>query len=147
MQGNKKVLIAAVLLLLISVSFTTYAIYQSAVNVNTSVNAARWNVVFKKDSSTPIVESETITLTSADCPGNSHVAAGVIAPGATCTKTIILDAGNSQVDVTYTATAGPVTVGGDTVEGFTASLSPASGQILNGSETRTAESCRYRTTR
>ena len=46
MKGNKKILVIAVLLLLISVSFTTYAIYKTSVAGNAKVTAATWDVKF-----------------------------------------------------------------------------------------------------
>ncbi len=134
MKGNKKLLVVAVLLLLIAVSYSTYAIYKTSVAGNAEVTAAAWTVQFKNGQTT-LEDNYTVTLTGADC-NNTHVAPGKIAPGATCTKTIMLDATGTEVDVAYTATAGTVTAekGGNAVattnaNAFTASLSPASGTI------------------
>jgi len=143
MKGNKKILVIAVLLLLISVTFSTYAIYRTAVGGNATVTAATWNVAFKNGQTT-LEDTYTLTLTAADCT-NTHVAEGKIAPGATCTKTITLDASGTEVDVAYSATAGTVTAtknssSVDTTDAnaFTASLSPASGTIsYSGTQTQT----------
>ena len=136
---NKKALIVVALLLLISVSFTSYAIYKSKLDANATVSAAIWDVTFEDSSSVALTQN--ITFTSAEC-SNNHVAPGKIAPGATCTKTIILNAGNSEVDVTYSATAGAATVGGNAVSAsanqFTVSLTPASGTITYDASGRTA---------
>ncbi len=127
---NKKALIVVALLLLISVSFTSYAIYKSKLDANATVSAAVWDVSFTDSSE--VVLTQNITFTNAEC-SNNHVAPGKIAPGATCTKTIILDAGSSEVDVAYSATAGAATVGGSAISSdanqFTVSLLPASGTI------------------
>ena len=104
MKGNKKVLVIAVLLLLIAVSYGTYAIYKTSVSGNASVTAATWNVQFK-NGETALTDSFTLTFGASDCVNNSHVADGVIAPGATCTKDITLVATGTQVDVDYTVTA------------------------------------------
>ena len=147
MKGNKKILVIAVLLLLIAVSYTTYAIYKTKVAGNAEVTAATWAVVFK-DGSDTINETNAITFTGAECT-NAHVAEGKIAPGATCTKTITLDATGTEVDVAYTVSTGTVTAekGGSDVpttnaNAFTATLENAnhetSGTILmSGSQTQT----------
>ena len=145
MKGNKKVLVVAVLLLLIAVSYTTYAIYKTSVAGNAEVTAATWAVEFK-DGATTIEDTDTITFTGAECT-NAHVAEGKIAPGATCTKTITLDASGTEVDVAYTVSTGTVTAekGGSAVptttitnaNAFTATLSPANGTIpMTGSQTQ-----------
>lgn len=143
MKGNKKLLVVAVLLLLITVSFATYAIYKSSVATNAEVTAAIWNVSFK-NGQTEITSTENITFTASECV-NNHVLAGKIAPGATCTKTIILDATGTQVDVTYAASAGAVTAtkGGSAASttganAFTATLSPADGTIAYNAAEQTA---------
>ena len=47
MKGNKKILVIAVLLLSIAVSYGTYAIYKTAITGTGSVTAATWAVQFK----------------------------------------------------------------------------------------------------
>ena len=145
MKGNKKILVIAVLLLLIAVSYTTYAIYKTSVDTNSTVTAAAWTVKFKNGSN-EITDSTTIEFAAADCTGNLHVANGVIAPGATCRKTITLDVTGTQVDVAYTATTGTVTatknnesVSTSGANTFSASLSPASGTIAFGNTTQDLE--------
>ena len=142
MKGNKKILVIAALLLLIAASYTTYAIYKESVNANATVTAAAWTVEFKNGQDT-ITSTTNIVFSGTDCD-NTHVAPGKIAPGATCTKTISLDAVGTEVDVAYTATAGTVTAtkGGSAVattgaNAFTTSLSPSSGTINIGSSTAT----------
>ena len=143
MKGNKKLLVVAILLLLITVSFTTYAIYKTSVDANAEVTAAAWAVQFK-NGNTVITDDATITLSGSDCT-NNHVAEGKIAPGATCTKEITLDATGTEVDVTYTVSTGTVTAekGGDAVatanaNAFTATLSPSTGTIAYNAQSHTA---------
>ncbi len=145
MKGNKKILVAALLVLLIAVSFTTYAIYKTSVAGTAEVTAARWDVEFK-DGSDTLTNNYEVTLSGSDC-SNNHVAPGKIAPGASCTKQIVLDATNAEVDVTYTATVDSANItaekGGSTVattnaNAFTATLSPASGTITYDASTKTA---------
>ena len=147
MKGNKKILVIAVLLLLIAVSYTTYAIYKTSLAGNAEVTAAVWDVKFK-NGATALENNYTVELTGADCT-NAHVAEGKIAPGATCTKEITLDASQAEVDVTYDVTVGTVTAekGGSPVEttganAFTATLENEShettGTIAYNAGTKTA---------
>ena len=147
MKGNKKILVIAVLLLLIAVSYTTYAIYKTAAAGNAEVTAAKWDVKFK-NGSTELTNNYTVELTGADCT-NTHVAEGKIAPGATCTKEITLDASQAEVDVTYDVTVGTVIAekGGETVSttganAFTATLlnesNETNGTIAYNAGTKTA---------
>ena len=140
MKGNKKILVIAVLLLLIAVSYGTYAIYKTAITGTGSVTAATWAVQFK-NGNTVLEDNFTVTFDSSDCTGNSHVADGVIAPGATCTKDITLLATGTQVDVAYEVSADNANITASkagsavTTEGantFTASLTNASGTALDG---------------
>ena len=133
MKGNKKILVIAVLLLLIAVSYTTYAIYKTAVAGNANVTAAKWEVKFK-NGETALEDNYTVTLSGADCT-NNHVAEGKIAPGATCTKQITLDASQAEVDVAYSVVVGTVTAekGGSSVattgaNAFTATLKNGNNQ-------------------
>ena len=89
MKGNKKLLIVAVLLLLVAVSYTTYAIYKTKVAGKAEVSTAVWNVKFTDG-------TEEITTTK-------------IAPGATCTGAVTIDATGTEVDVAYTVQAGTPT--------------------------------------
>jgi hypothetical protein len=47
MDGNKKILIIAILMMLIAVSYGTYAIYKTSLSGNATVTAAIWNVSFQ----------------------------------------------------------------------------------------------------
>ena len=100
MKGNKKILIIAALLLLIAVSYSTYAIYKSSATSSNSVRPAHWVVEVNDDD---IVANNTFTLGTIDC-GNSPIAkaSGTIAPGDTCTATVEIDATGSEVNVNYT---------------------------------------------
>lgn len=145
MKVSKKTLVLIALLLLVAISFTSYAIYKSSVDTDSEVTAAKWNIEFM-DGQTEVTSSQTITFGASDCVNNTHVADGVIAPGATCTKTITLDANDTEVDVAYTALAGAVTaekagsaVATTNANAFTVSLLPASGTIAYNSATRTAD--------
>ena len=140
MKGNKKILIIAVLLLLIAVTYGTYAIYKTSVAGNATVTAAAWEVQFK-NGETQLQDSYTLTFGATDCQNNAHVADGVIAPGATCTKDITLLATGTQVDVTYevsadnagiTATKNSTSVDTTGANEFTATLTNTSGTALDG---------------
>ncbi len=98
MKGNKKILVIAVLLLLIAVSYGTYAIYKNSASTNAEVTAAAWHVQFL-NGQTEVTSSQNLELT---CENNNHVKDGVIAPGATCTGTLTIDATGTEVDVAYT---------------------------------------------
>lgn len=118
MKGNKKLLVVVALLLLLTLTFTSYAIYKSSYAGNANVNAAKWNVSFAAGQTT-VTDNFLLTFDATDCPGNTHTANGVIAPGASCSKTITVDAGDTQVDVQVTATADQtnITAGGTAVSG------------------------------
>ena len=108
MKGNKKLLIVAVLLLLIAVSYGTYAIYRTKFEASATVKTAKWSAVLKKGST----EVSTLNFTLADfnCGGNAqHGKNGTIAPGDTCTLPLTVDLDESEVDAEITATIGTVT--------------------------------------
>ncbi len=132
MKGNKKILIVAVLLLLLAVSYSTYAIYKTSVAGNATVTAAKWEVAFKNGNTT-LETNYTLAFSTTECTGNAHVKDGKIAPGATCSKIITLDAGTSEVDVTYEVTAGTPTIGGTAINAnandFDVTITPANGSI------------------
>ena len=100
MKGNKKILVIAVLLLLIAVTYGTYAIYKSSAATNAEVSAAAWQVEFL-NGQTEVTSQQNLVLT---CSNNNHVKNGVIAPGATCTGTLTIDATGTEVDVAYSVT-------------------------------------------
>ena len=143
MKGNKKLLVIAALFLFVGVGVATYAIYKTSVSGTATVTAAKWNVKFK-NGATELEDNFTVTLSGTDCQ-NTHVAAGKIAPGATCTKQIVLDAADTEVDVTYTVTAGNVVATKNNTEistqganAFTVSLLPATGTIEYNDTDKTA---------
>ncbi len=109
MKGNKKILIVAVLLLLFAISYGTYAIYKSSATSSDSVRAAHWVV---KVNNADIVAENTFTLGTLDCGTTNRVAkaAGTIAPGDTCTATVVVDASGSEVNVNYTVAIDPTAV-------------------------------------
>lgn len=109
MKGNKKILALALLLLLIGVSFGTYAIYKSSASSSTTVSTANWVI---KVNTQDIVSSNSFTIRAADVDwsGVTHSkVSGKIAPGDSGTITVLLDATGSEVDVDYTIALGTVT--------------------------------------
>ena len=108
MKGNKKILAVALLLLLVAVSFGTYAIYKTNFAGTATVSAANWSAVLKDGEGTQI---QTLALTAADfdCGNAQHGKNNTIAPGDTCTATINVDLSGSEVDAVVTAEIGTVT--------------------------------------
>ena len=109
MKGNKKLLVVAILLLLIAVSYGTYAIYKSSATSSDSVRPAHWVVSVNN---ADIVANNTFTLGTLDCGSDNRVAKadGTIAPGDTCTATVVVDATGSEVNVDYTVEIDPTAV-------------------------------------
>ena len=96
MKGNKKILVIAILLLLISVTFTTYAIYRSSTTGTGSVKAAAWSV---KVNNTDI-SSANLNFNFNDITWTTHTGKNnTIAPGDSGTITFTVDATGSEVDV------------------------------------------------
>lgn len=133
MKGNKKLLIVAVLLLLVAVSYTTYAIYRTNLTGNATVTAAKWSAVIKKSvGGTDTALTGTIALTGTDfvCTGGHAKVAGKIAPGDTCTATLVADLDESEVDakvgVTLTTT--------DVNNRFTVSLTDENGTAVTSGD-------------
>ena len=152
MKGNKKLLIITILLLVITIGFTTYAIYKTSLSGTGTVTAATWNVSFA-DGQTTMSENFNIQFSSSDCNQandgtNNHVAEGKIAPGVTCSKTIDVNATGTEVDVLLTAAkSGDITAtkGGDSVaitnaNEFTVNVTtnPDNGIIAYNAQTKTA---------
>lgn len=101
MKGNKKILVVAVLLLLITVSFATYAIYRETQVVNTSVNTANWSVQLDgNDFSTTAI---ALNLGDLNCGTSNPGQNSKIAPGAVCYYEFDVDADGSEVDVVVDA--------------------------------------------
>ena len=104
MKGNKKFLVIALLLLLVVVSFGTYAIYKSSATGTGSVNAAAWVVNVKSGSQAEanIVSSNTFTLDDIVWDTTNRIGQnGTIAPGDHGTVSIKIDADGSEVAVNY----------------------------------------------
>ncbi len=106
MKGDKKLLVIAALLLLISASFTTYAIYRETATAEGTIKAANWVVKLDKGvSATTPISSASITFTGADltCGGTRYGKNNTIAPGDACTIQFTVDATGSEVDVVVEA--------------------------------------------
>lgn len=129
MKGNKKILVLAVLVLLLAVCFTTYAIYRSKANGTGSVKAAKWSVKIDDDD----FDEATYTFTGADIKWTTLTGYNnTIAPGSEGYIEIPVDADGSEVDVLLTASLGSVTL----PTGMTVELaSGASSQTINYSAT------------
>ena len=100
MKGNKKLLIVAALLLLVAVSYSTYAIYKSSAEGTGSVTAAQWHVeVNGNEIMTTAQNTFTLGTIEWDTPrvGQNNT----IAPGDTGTVNITIDASTSQVSADY----------------------------------------------
>ena len=112
MKGNKKILVLYVLVLLLTVVFSTYAIYRSSNTAGGSVNAAAWSVKIGQDD---LEDAEYLfTAADLDCTGTgSYTSAKVehkIAPDSVCKIVIPVDADGSEVDVLLTASIGSATL-------------------------------------
>lgn len=99
MKGNKKILVIAGLVLLLSVCYTTYAIYKSSATGTGSATAAAWVI---NVNNTNIKESNTFTLGNITWATPTYGQNGKIAPGDHGTVTITIDADGSEVAVGYT---------------------------------------------
>ena len=123
MKGNKKILIAALLVLLLTVCFGTYAIYRASGTATGSIKAATWSV---KVNGTDIASTNytfgvnNITWTKLTGYNNT------IAPGSEGYIEIPVDADGSEVDVILTAQLGSTTL----PTGMTATLANSS-QTIN----------------
>lgn len=98
MKGNKKILVVAVLLLLIAVSYSTYAIYKSSASASDTVKTAAWVVTVNTDD---IVANNTFSLGNITWGATRYGQNNTIAPGDTGTVTILIDASGSEVGVSY----------------------------------------------
>ena len=128
MKGNKKILVVAVLLLLISVSFTTYAIYRNSISGSGSATAAAWTVDFQKGGSS-VSDSFNFSGSDVTWTFNPSAVAGKIAPGATGYIDYQKVATGPDDDVYYNA---ELLSGG--TSGITVSLTDTSGNALSGEQ-------------
>ncbi len=128
MKGDKKILVAAILVLLLAVCFGTYAIYRATGNATGSIKAAAWSV---KVNDTDIASTnytfgvDNIHWTKLTGYNNT------IAPGSEGFIEIPVDATGSEVDVVLTATLGSTTL----PTGMTATLASNSQTIAYSTTT------------
>lgn len=130
MKGNKKILVVAVLLLLLAVSYSTYAIYKSSATGTGSVNAAAW-VVEVND--TDIVANNTFTLGNITWATPRVGQNNTIAPGDHGTVDVVIDASGSEVGVSYAISIDTAALNNENFTVVAASGSePLSGTIAYG---------------
>ena len=129
MKGNKKILVIAVLLLLIAVSFTTYAIYKSSSAGNATVSTAAWVV---KVNNTDIVANKTFTLNDITWTTPTIGKNNKIAPGDKGTVNVIIDATGSEVNVNYEIKVGTLKNGNANITNENLTAVAASGSSLTG---------------
>ena len=116
MKKNKKLLVIAVLLLLISVGYGTYAIYRQSANGTGSIKAAAWSVKVKGTD----IASANLAFDIDDISWTTHTGKNnTIAPGDSGTITIPVDATGSEVDVLLEAEIGSTA---SLPNGFTATV-------------------------
>lgn len=104
MKGNKKLLVLAALVLLLTVVFSTYAIYRSSASGTGTVQAAAWQVQIHGTDMDSV--TQIITANDFNCTSTASKVNGKIAPDSTCTVTIPVDATGSEVDVLLEASIG-----------------------------------------
>lgn len=115
MKGDKKILVAAILVLLLTVCFGTYAIYRASGTATGTVKAAAWSVKV----GTNDIASTNYTFSASDITWTSLTGYNnTIAPGSEGYINIPVDATGSEVDVILTAALGSTTL----PTGMTASL-------------------------
>ncbi|MBR2833745.1 MAG: hypothetical protein IKE75_04910 [Bacilli bacterium] len=124
MKGNKKILTLSVLVLLLAVCFTTYAIYKSSATGTGSVDAAAW-VVSVND--TDIVANNTFTLGNITWATPRVGQNNTIAPGDHGTVDITIDADGSEVAVDYA-----ITIDTTALNNSNFTVTAASGSNLTG---------------
>ena len=132
MKGDKKILVLAVLVLLLTVCFGTYAIYRQSTDASGSIRAAKWSVkVNDTDIATANYTFDAGDITWTSLTGYNDT----IAPGSEGYIEIPVDADGSEVDVILTAALGNVTL----PTGFTVALaSGADSQTITYSATEGA---------
>ena len=101
MKGDKKILILAVLVLLLSVCFGTYAIYRNSVEGEGTIAAANWSIqIDGTDISSADFDFDASDITWTTLTGYNNT----IAPGSEGYIEIGVDADGSEVDVILDAT-------------------------------------------
>ena len=131
-KANKGLLVIAILLLLIGAGIGTYAIYRASAVGDATVSTAAF--VVKANSTNIETGSFTFSSSNISWTKTNSAVSGKIAPGATGTITLEIDATGSEVDVDYTVSVGTILVDGvaNTNSGFTvtgATQADASGTI------------------
>lgn len=114
-KGNKRLLILVVLLLLITVSFGTYAIYRIKSTGTASVSTAAWAIKINGTTQTSTSKTFTFTNDNISWTNSKAAVANKIAPGATGTITLELDATGSEVNVAYDVNVKSIKIDGETV--------------------------------
>ena len=136
MKGDKKILVAAILVLLLAVCFGTYAIYRATGNATGSIKAAAWSVkVDGTDIASTNYTFSASNITWTKLTGYNNT----IAPGSEGYIEIPVDADGSEVDVVLTATLGSTNL----PNGMTATLASNS-QTINYSATEGAMETKVR---
>ena len=103
MKGDKKILVAAILVLLLTVCFGTYAIYRASGTATGTVKAAAWSVKV----GTNDIASTNYTFSASDIHWTTLTGYNnTIAPGSSGYIDIPIDATGSEVDVLLTAALG-----------------------------------------
>ena len=101
MKGNKKILVVAILLFMVSVGLTSFAIYKSEATGEGTVNTAAWVVKVNNDN---IVANNTFTLGNITWATPRYGQNNKIAPGDHGTVNVVIDASGSEVGVSYAIT-------------------------------------------
>ena len=128
MKGNKKILVLAFLVLLLSVCFGTYAIYRNAASGDGTVTAANWAVQINgTDISSADFDFDFDDVTWTTLTGYNDT----IAPGSEGYIDIAVDADGSEVDVILTATLDTSNL----PDGMTATVQGGNSQTINYSAT------------
>ncbi len=100
MKGNKRILTLSILVLLLAVTFTTYAMYRSSAEGEGTVSAANWSVkINNTDIDSASFDFDTSNVTWTTLTGYNNT----IAPGSEGYIEINVDADGSQVDVLLAA--------------------------------------------
>ena len=99
-KSNIGLLVIAVLLLVVSISLSTFAVYKSSVTGTASADVASWIV---KVNGNDMVTNETFTFDSNDIvwENNDNVKEGKIVPGSKGKIEFEIDASESEVTVDY----------------------------------------------
>jgi hypothetical protein len=99
-KKNLGLMIIAALLIVVTISVSTFAIYKSSATGTTSVEVAKWGV---KVNSEDIVTTDTITFNTDDIiwEENTDVKDGKVAPGSVGKIEFEIDASESEVSVDY----------------------------------------------